>query len=166
MTSDYAGHGFGTAIRVDAVASQVPLDGGENGGGTQQDAASVKYETTAPWQNGQSGNYQFKYRITVTNNSDRTIEDWSLAFSLPTDRINSVFSNAQLTSSTPEGTNTIVNPAYNNPATDTIAPGASVSFEGNARGQGTEAIRNVTVGGSNVETISDVGIETAFGGSF
>ena len=89
-----------------------------------------------------------------------------MAFSLPTDRIRSAFSNALLTSSTPDGAYTFDNPHYNNVNTYSIGPGQSVTFSGNARGRGTEAITNVSVGGSNTASITNVLLSCEFGTSF
>ncbi len=162
---NYAGGKYGSTLTIDATASQVPLDG-SGGGESPQSAVSVKYETTPPWANGQSGNYQYNYRVSITNNTDQAIKDWKLSFSLPTDRINNVWSNAKLISGTPDGTYTFGSPSYNNASTDTIQPGQSVTFGGNARGRGTEAINNITVGGSNIDSINDVQLSCEFGKSF
>lgn len=161
---NYAGDGYGSMITVNGLASQAPLSNDD--GGQPQSAVSVKYETTSPWANGQSSNYEYNYRVTITNNSEETIRDWKIIFSLPTDRINNVFSNAKLTSRLPDGTYTFESPNYNNPATDTIEPGQSVTFGGNAKGRGLEAIGGVSVGGSNVATVSNVQLICEFGKSF
>ena len=169
---DYAGGGYGTALRIDAAASQLPYSGGNTGGDTgggdtgeepQAQDVAVKYETNVAWTNGQSGNYQYNFRVTITNNSDEPIENWFMTYKLPTERIVHVW-NGKLGSES-GGTYTINNPAYNNPSTDSIEPGQSVSFGGNARGMGTEAIENVTVGGSNVST-TNVSLSCEFGNSF
>jgi hypothetical protein len=161
----YTGSGHGSVLTVDAVASQVPLSG-DDSGQPQQSDVSVKYETTYPWENAQSGKYQYNYRVTITNNSNQTIKDWNITFSLPTNRIISVFSNAKLTSTSPGGTYTFKSPGYNNPATDSIQPGQSVTFSGNATGRGTEAINNITVGGSNIGTTGNVQLICEFGKYF
>ncbi len=164
---NYAGNQFGTSVNVEAVASQVPF-GGDNPGTEnpdQQNDISVRYETSASWQNGQSGIYEYEYKVTITNNSDKTIKDWNIAFSLPTDRISRAWSNANLVPGLPEGSYKFVNPGYNNQSTDDIRPGQSVSFRGPALGRGTEAIRNIIVGGSNVSPSSNVELTYEFGKS-
>ena len=162
--SNYAGSNFGTTINVDAAASQLPFTDNPIPENPQSDI-SVKYETSVPWQNGQSGIYEYEYKVTITNNSDKPIKDWNIAFSLPTDRITGVWSNAKLVAGQPEGTYKFVNPGYNNQSTDHIQPGQSVSFRGPAKGRGTEPIRNITVGGSNISSSSNVKLTYEFGKS-
>ena len=140
----YAGGNYGTAVNVSASASQVPFDGGQ----IPQSNVSVLYETSPAWTNGQSGSYQYEYKVTITNNSDRTIEDWYVAFDLGGDQLTRAYGNAVMAQG--GGRYQFVNPAYNNTATDDIAPGQSVSFRGPAVGQGIQPISNVTVGGSNM----------------
>ncbi len=161
---DYAGGAYGTTVNVDAAASQVPFEGGTENPPQQSDI-SVLYETTVPWQNGQSGIYEYQYRVTITNHSDRPINDWSIAFSLPTDRLTGVWSNAKLVPGMPDGSYKFNSPNYNNSSTDNILPGQSVSFTGPGRGPGTEAIRNVSVSGSNTSPVSDIALTCNFGKS-
>lgn len=151
-TSDikYAGSQYGTSINVQAAASQIPFSGNSN----ENNELQVKYETTVPWQNGQSGNYEFEYKVTITNNSATPIKAWNIGFTLDTDRIVRAWSNANLISGLPAGTYKFENPNYNNTATDDILPGQSVSFRGPAQGMGTEPIKNITIGGSNVSSSS------------
>lgn len=166
-TSDinYAGGNYGTMINVGAVASQIPFstvdpDPEEP---SQENQVSVRYETSTPWQNGQSGIYRYEYKITITNNSFEAIRDWSIAFSLPTDRLSSAWSNAKLVSNSPQGYYKFLNPGYNNQTTDDILPGQSVSFRGPALGMGTEGIQTISVGGSNVSDIIEVDLICEFG---
>jgi hypothetical protein len=91
--------------------------------------------------------------MTITNNSDKTIEDWYVTLDLGTDVLTRAYSNAVMTQAN-GGSYRFVNPAYNNTATDDIAPGQSVSFRGPAVGQGLQPISHVTVGGSNVSAAS------------
>ncbi len=140
----YAGGNYGSTVNVSALASQVPFEGNE----PPQSDVSVLYETSPAWSNGQSGSYQYEYKVTVTNNSDKPIEDWFVTFDLAGDQLTRAYSNAVMTQG--GGSYKFVNPAYNNTATDDIAPGQSVSFRGPAVGQGSQPIGNVTVGGSNV----------------
>lgn len=163
---NYAGSNYGTTVNVDAAASQVPF-GGDTG--TEEpgigDGIAVRYETSVPWQNGQSGINEYQYKVTITNTSDRAIEDWKIAFSLPTDRLTGVWSNAKLVPGSPDGYYKFVNPGYNNQATDDILPGQSVSFSGHAFGMGTERIRDVTVGGSNISDTDRIELSCEFGKS-
>ena len=163
-TSDvkYAGGNYGTMINVDAVASQIPfsVDPGDPSQGKQ---VSVRYETTTPWQNGQSGIYQYNYKVTITNNSSEPINNWSIGFFLPTDKLTDVWSNAKLVSDSPPGYYKFLNPGYNNQATDNILPGQSVSFAGPAKGMGTEAIQSISVGGSNISDTTNVDLTCQFG---
>ncbi len=161
---NYAGSNYGTSVNVDARASQLPLGGGEENPAPQSNVA-VKYETTVPWQNGQSGIYEYEYKVTITNNSDKVIKDWNIAFSLPTDRLTRAWSNANMVSGLPAGSYKFVNPGYNNQATDNILPGQSVSFRGPALGRGTEPIQNVSVGGSNTSSITVTDVKCEFGKS-
>lgn len=162
---NYAGGNFGTTVNVDAAASQLPFSTDNPIPENPQSDVSVRYETSKPWENGQSGIYEYEYKVTITNNSNKTIEDWNIAFGLPTDRITGVWSNAKLVSGQPEGSYKFINPAYNNVAMDDILPGQSVSFRGPARGRGTEPITNITVGGSNVSPSSNVKLTYEFGKS-
>jgi hypothetical protein len=161
---NYAGNNYGTTVNVDAVASQIPFSG-ETENPPQHKDISVTYETTIPWQNGQSGIYQYEYKVTIVNNTDQTIQDWNIAFTLPTDRLTSAWSNAKLVQGLPEGSYKFVSPNYNNQATDDILPGQSVSFRGPALGTGTEAIQNISVGGSNTSASSNVALTYGFGKS-
>ncbi|SHN48976.1 cellulose binding domain-containing protein [Desulfitobacterium chlororespirans] len=153
---DYAGKEFGTSIIVNAQASQVPLDSNPNPE-TPESQVSVLYETTTPWQNGQSGEYQYEYKVTITNNSSVSIEDWYITFFLQNDRLNNAW-NAKLISRSDEGIYRFENPAYNNVTMDNILPGQSVSFGGLASGMGTETLRNIGVGGSNTSLITNVNV--------
>lgn len=161
---NYAGNGFGTTVNVDAAASQIPFvsDPGNEEPGQENDIA-VRYETTAAWQNGQSGIYEYEYKVTITNNSDKVIEDWNIAFTLPTDRLTRAWSNATLLSGLPAGYYKFVNPGYNNQNTDDILPGRSVSFRGPALGRGTEPIRDIVVGGSNMTDSNHIDLSYEFG---
>lgn len=158
----YAGGKYGTSIKVDAVASQLPLS---NGTEPENQDISVRYETTFPWQNGQSNIYEFAYKVTITNNTDTTIKDWAIEFTLPTDSLSNVWSNAKFIHGLPKGFYKFINPDYNNQLADDILPGQSVSFSGPARGTGTEAIENIIVDGSNVNPSSNVELTCEFGKS-
>jgi len=161
--AQYAGGSFGTSVRVDAVASQIPLSGDPDTP-PQNQSIHVLYETTAPWQNGQSGPHYYQYQITITNNSDETINDWYILFSLPTDRLSaSLWRAKNLSGGLPDGSYKIGNPGYNNSSTDNILPGQSVTFSGQAVGMGTEPIQNIQVGGSNTGTPSGVTLDCQFG---
>lgn len=143
---DYAGGSFGTTVNVDAAASQVPFGDSEE----QISGLSVLYQTSPSWTNGQSSRYEYEYKVTITNNSDQSIEDWFIEFNLGGDKLTRAWSNAVMVQGKPDGSYRFVNPAYNNPSTDDILPGQSVTFRGPAVGQGTQPISNVVVGGSNV----------------
>lgn len=166
---DYAGGGYGTSIIISAIASQVPLSGSQpvptptpTATPTPQASdISVLYQTTEPWSNG-GGGYAFNYNITITNNSDQPIEDWFIDFALSGDTLTSVWGNAKMTTGLPAGTYKIVNPAYNNSATDDILPGQSVSFGGQGSGSGVSAPHSVNVGGSNAQP-AGVTLDCQFG---
>lgn len=164
-TSDvkYAGGQYGTMINVNAIASQIPLITADPEGPSQGKKVSVRYETTTPWQNGQSGIYQYNYKVTITNNTSEPINNWSIGFYLPTDKLTGVWSNAKLVSNSPPGSYKFLNPGYNNQTTDNILPGQSVSFGGPALGMGTEAIQTISVGGSNTTEITNVNLTCQFG---
>jgi hypothetical protein len=110
----------------------------------------VLYEVTTVWEQGHSGKFHFNFSVTITNNSDYTIEDWYIRFMLLEDELTQVWG-ADMTNGLPDGQYEIVNPGYNNPATDNIAPGASVTFTGQGDGQGEELPQDVQVGGSNLD---------------
>lgn len=161
----YAGSEYGTTVNVDALASQVPISG--SGPGTEEPApkkdVSVLYETKAPWQNGQSGIYEYEYKITITNHTDKPIKDWYIAFLLSTDKLTRAYSNANMVTGLPEGSYKFVNPGYNNQSTDHIQPGQSVSFRGPALGRGDQPLRNITVGGSNTTATDKVDLTCEYG---
>lgn len=159
---DYAGGNYGTMINVNAAASQLPFTS-EPENPPQGNKVSVRYETSVPWQNGQSGPYQYEYKVTITNTSTEPIKDWNLAFFLATDRLTSAWSNAKLEPNLPAGYYKFINPGYNNQTTDSILPGQSVSFRGPAVGMGTQAIHTVSVGGSNISDITNVDLTCEFG---
>ena len=117
------------------------------------------YQTTEAWPSG--GDYSFNYRITITNNSDQAIENWYIRFTLLQDELTGAWG-ARMTTGLPAGTYEFVNPGYNNPATDSIAPGASVTFSGPAMGDGQTAPQNVQVGGSNT-ALAGVELTCEFG---
>lgn len=124
---------------------------------------SVLYQTSAAWQVGQSGKYKFNYSITITNNSDQPVNAWYIRFTMAGDTLDSVWGNAKMTKHLPAGTYEFVNPAYNNPSTDNILPGQSVSFGGQGSGLGQSSPQNVQVGGSNTP-LTDVELICDFGG--
>ena len=160
---DYAGNAFGTTVNIDAIASQAPLGASDPGTPPPQTSnVSVLYQTTESWQNGQSGNYRFGYSITITNHSDQPIEDWTIDFTLTTDRLTNTWSNAKMIHSLPDGVYRFVSPNYNNPSMDNILPGQSVTFGGQGVGFGTDAPQNVKVGGSNTEP-ADASLTYDFG---
>ncbi|PKM52562.1 MAG: sugar-binding protein [Firmicutes bacterium HGW-Firmicutes-7] len=163
--TDYAGGNYGTSVNVEAIASQIPFGDTDPvvGNPDAHNEVSVRYETSSPWQNGQSGVYEFEYKVMITNNSDTTIEDWNIAFTLPLDKIIRAWSNANMVTGSSDGYYKFVNPNYNNTATDDILPGQSVSFRGPAFGHGTEAIENIKVGGSNINSNSNVDLTYEFG---
>lgn len=136
----YAGSGFGNTIRVSALASQVPLAQPEPVSGID-----VLYETTTVnWQTE-----QFRYKVTITNNSDQTINNWDITFALPTDRITSVEATAREDQEgLAEGSYRFYHPMY---GPINIAPGESVSFGGLGVGWGWDSIGNVLVNGNIVE---------------
>ncbi|MBC2725418.1 cellulose binding domain-containing protein [Desulfosporosinus sp.] len=160
---NYAGGNYGTQINVNAVASQIPL-GATNPVPEEPSPSkqvSIRYQTTIPWQNGQSGHYQYEYKITLTNHSTEPIDHWKLRFLLSTDQLINSW-NAKLVSNTTNGSYEFLNPGYNNQSTDSILPGQSVSFGGLARGMGTEEIQNVLVSGSNIN-ITNIELICEFG---
>lgn len=144
----YAGGDYGTTVNIDAVASQAPLSGGPTQPPQSSDI-SVLYRTTEAWQNGQSGNYRFNYSVTITNHSDQPIEDWYIELALPQDTLTNVWSNAKMVQGLPAGTYKFLSPGYNNPSTDSIQPGQSVTFGGQGVGSGETSPQNVKVGGGN-----------------
>lgn len=149
---DYAGGAYGTSIHIDALASQAPLSS-DDPDEPQTGRVSVLYQTTAAWQNGQSGRGKFNYSVTITNNSDKPIEDWAIDFALPYDRLVNTWSNAKMIHNLPRGQYRFVSPNYNNPATDSILPGQSVTFGGRGEGWGYSVPQNVRVSGSNVDAV-------------
>lgn len=165
---NYAGDAFGTAISVSALASQLPIDGGnpgenpgggdpgenpgENPGGDHwiSQNVAVKYETNTPWQNGESGPWHYEFRITITNSSaTETINGWSLGFVLP-DSIYSYWNMNKVSGSQSEPY------VFTNPQSYyiTIDPGQSLVVGGLAYGNTAEnpPITSVTINGQPVST--------------
>ncbi len=149
----YAGNAYGTTVNIDAIASQAPLSGSEPTTPPQTSNVSVLYQTTASWQNGQSGVNEFNYSVTITNNSNQLIEAWDIDFTLPSDKLQNVWSNAKMIQNLPSGVYRFVNPGYNNASMDNIQPGQSVTFGGHGFGLGKDAPQGVKVGGSNTASI-------------
>lgn len=173
---DYAGEQYGTAVSIHAIASQMPLQGGEQPTPTplptatpvptpaptpQESNISVLYQTTRAWQNGQSGPYRFNYSITITNHSDKPINRWYIEFKLSEDVLTNAWSNAKMIKMPANGYR-FVNPGYNNASTDNILPGQSVTFGGQGIGFGTAAPYGIQVGCSNAAA-TGVSLTTKFG---
>lgn len=161
----YAGKNYGTSIMVDAQASQLPFPASPEPGETGQGELLVIYETTIPWQNGQSGEYQYEYKFTIVNQSDKTIENWYVEMLLQNERFNRAW-NARLSNGSAPGIYRFDNPDYNNKATDNIQSGQSVTFGGLASGMGEETPQIIGIGGSNIDFVTNVQIlhEDASGG--
>jgi hypothetical protein len=90
------------------AASQTPVSGGDTGGGDtgarSADAERIgQVRDEAQWKRAER-HLSVQLPLTITNNSDSAIEDWFITFTLPTDRITQVWSNAKLSHDTPEGT--------------------------------------------------------------
>lgn len=153
----YAGGAFGSAVSVSAVASQAPLEISQPeipeqpGDGVKLDL-TVRYATTEPWTNSQSGIYQFAFQVKIRNNTDTAIENWFMDFTMADSRVTQLW-NARLLGQDEDGTVRVVNPAYNDVKTDIIRPGETITFGGIARiasGDVTRPIGNIRVGGSGV----------------
>ncbi len=142
---DYAGDSFGTTIKVSAVARQVPFEGQEQG--EQESDIHVSYRTESYlWE---QNNYRFY--LTIINNSDRHIEDWEITFSLLTDRISKHEPvNYRADYNTPSaGSYRFYRPDYY----DQSIPGngGNISFGGVGIGTGLDPIENVLVNSQSVE---------------
>lgn len=142
---DYAGDSFGTTIKVSAVARQVPFEGQEPG--EQESGIHVAYRTeTYLWE---QNNYRFY--LTIINNSNRHIDDWEITFSLLTDRISKHEPvNYGADYNTPSaGSYRFYRPDYY----DQSIPGngGNISFGGVGIGTGLDPIENVLVNSQSVE---------------
>lgn len=151
---DYAGESFGNTIRVSAVARQLPFnipDPDDPPDPEPQSDIHVLYETTTVyWQTA-----NFRYKITIANCTEYTLDNWRICFSLPTDRITSVEATAREDhEGMPEGSYSFYHPEYNS---INIGPNESVSFGGLGVGWGQEPIQNVLVNGSIVELECSLG---------
>jgi len=153
----YAGQNYGTSIIVDAQASQLPFPDDSEIDQPEQKELLVVYETTVPWQNGEKGEFQYEYRFTITNQSDKAIEDWYVELLLQNEVFNRVW-NAKLISPSQSGVYRIENPAYNNKNTDNILPGQRITFGGLASGKGEEVPQIIGIGGSNTDFITKVSL--------
>lgn len=56
---------------------------------TPQTNISVMYQTTQAWEQGHSGKFRFNYSVTITNNTDQTIQAWYIRFTLSQDTLTS-----------------------------------------------------------------------------
>ncbi len=159
--SAFAGSNFGTAIKVSAVASQVPFDGSGQPGEPEdpenpqdpdqpQDEHDIRvtYEVTNQWKEGTPQLPRFSASIKIENNSDQQINAWNLSFDLPGDRIPPLWGGYSLIES-PAGSYEISPPATNN---QSIPAGGSISFGFNADGTG-ESPQNVKVNGQDVQLV-------------
>jgi hypothetical protein len=96
--SAYAGNNFGTTVTVNAVAQQVPFDevepetpeepddpddDDESGDDIEEKLIKVLYEIIKQPNSGHHN--QFKYSITIENNSEFDISNWQLFFKLEND---------------------------------------------------------------------------------
>jgi len=170
----YAGRGFGTTVSVDAVARQMPFDWegpeepGEDPGGNEGEEPGgddpepidsdilVEYKTGEPWVNNEDDNPQFKWEITITNNSDNEIKNWSIQFTMPDTEIYQYWDAEQDENDSPQDyTYEFHHP--NNYNENIPTNEGLVSFGGLAYGPGDIPIKNVTVNGIIAE------IECSFG---
>lgn len=159
----YAGGAFGSTVLVSAVASQAPLELSQPETPSEPEPEdppepgkkvdlAVRYATTEPWTNSQSGIYQFEFQVKITNNTDTAIEDWFMDFSMTDSRVIQLW-NARFLGQDGDGTVHVANPAYNDVKTDIIQPGKTATFGGIARiasGDVTEPIGNIRVGGKGI----------------
>ncbi len=160
----YAGGNYGTTVDVSAVGTQVASGGGSEGGGGEEEEppaesdVAVVFDATNTW--GGSNN-QYDFRVTITNNSDQTLEDWEMECLFFEDISSCWNANMQHENLT-TGEHRFKNPRYNNPATDSIAPGASVVFTGQAYGAGTSPMSNVRVNGIEAQITNNFGVQNTW----
>jgi hypothetical protein len=110
----------------------------------------VKYEASTPWGVGAAQTHSI--RFTITNNSEETITNWSLAF-LYGEHIDRIW-NARIDSMNLEtGEYRIIHPEWDAKGRPggIIEPGESIVFTGQAKGPGDKPITSVTVNGMNAE---------------
>ena len=134
----YASSGFGTAVRVSAFASQLPLEGDDaegpedpdqpGSGETEKPQASnfrLVYRTARPQQESTGIRYQFS--LALYNQDTQDVNGWQLAFHLPETRLN-LWDNMALGNTEEDresGNFVFTNPAYWNLI---IPAGGSLAF--------------------------------------
>ena len=158
----FGGHGIGRGWRAieDVLVNNSAVNlrsilapGGTDPAEPPQGIVRVHYETEKPWP--ENGGSRFKYKITITNDTNQHIYDWYITFQLPTDRMSGETWNAIANhEGLPEGSYRFDHPTSYN---QDIAPGDEISFGGMALGSGEEAIENVLVNGSSVEQTCSFG---------
>ena len=147
---EFAGHDFGTTVKVSAIATQVPFEGQEplEPEEPEESGIHVHYKITSTWPTG------FSYQFTITNYTEETIDGWTLSFYWPTNRVTNIGDGVRLTRDEPDiGWYTLKNPPY---SLVKIEPGMNISFTGNASGANPESIENVSVNDQYVTLIVDL----------
>ena len=144
---NYAGGNYSTTIDVSAVASQVPFGSDTPPPPPAQNDATIKFETTAAWQNGGSGGpYGYQFLITITNNSDKSIDKWRFDFLLE-DQISSYW-NVNSVGNLGAGQYKFVHPDHYN---INIDPGQSVTFGGIGIGHGDKPLTSAKINGKDAD---------------
>ncbi len=146
---NYAGNSFGTTVKVAAVARQLPFDWvepeiPEEPEEPESSGILVEYKTKPQNWHGND----FHYYITITNNSGEVIEDWEMTFSLPTERLNTLWGGPVL-HDLGEGSYRIVHQETN----PKLNPDQTMFVDGVGTGSGVESPENVLVNGTPVELI-------------
>lgn len=154
--SDYAGENFGNTIRVSALARQLPFDTFDP---EPQSDIHVLYETSEVWGPWQKED-KFDFDITITNNSEQSIDNWCITFSLPTDRIINIWEYGnECYDDSLNATYVIHHRDYN----QSISPGGVIIIGGQAKqaiagtGAKPECIENVFVNGKIVDLTCSFG---------
>lgn len=160
--SAFAGSNFGTAIKVSAVASQAPFNGGGQPGEPEdpenpqdpdpdqpQDEHDIRvtYEVTNQWKEGTPQLPRFGANIIIENNSGQPIQEWKITFDLPNTQLLH-FWNARHEVLSPDS-HQFLHPTEHH---QDIPAGGSIDFGYNADGNG-ESPQNVKVNGQDVQLV-------------
>ncbi len=154
---NYAGGNYGTTIGVAAIASQIAFE--EEPEEPEEASYSVAYAAQTAWTEGAywdwrtqslvGGTQKHNFSVTITNNSAETVSGWTISFTLA-ETITYNWSSVMKEKDTSTGRYSFSSPAYYN---NVIEPGGSVTFTGQAIGNGLNPITNVSVNG---EAVTDV----------
>lgn len=155
----YAGEGFGTTVKVSAVARQMPFDEQEPEVPEEPEPSGivVQYMPGVYWGN----EFYFNPKIEITNNSEEDVSSgWEIKFKLPGDKITEVYDpNYTLTYDEEEGYYTIHSPSTNTGYAISTGESKEISAKGRALSDEPGAkpgpMEDVTLNGISVVLVNN-----------